>query len=172
MQSLDVISVNIWNILISLANLLILFLIVKKFLFKPVRNLVANRQATIDRQYADAEEAKRAAEEDKTAWEQKLQSARAEADAILEDAADTAKHRADQIVSDAKAKADGIVERAQTEAELEKKKAAEEIKKEIVDVSSAIAQKMLEREINANDHRTMIDSFIADLGEGDDHDER
>ena len=37
MQSLEVISVNIWHILISLCNLLILFLIVKRFLFKPVK---------------------------------------------------------------------------------------------------------------------------------------
>ena len=47
MQSLDVISINIWHILISLCNLILLFLVVKKFLFKPVKNLLASRQAEL-----------------------------------------------------------------------------------------------------------------------------
>ena len=45
MPTLDVISVNIWSILISLCNLLILFFIIKKFLYKPVRKMLAERQA-------------------------------------------------------------------------------------------------------------------------------
>ena len=48
MQFLDVISVNIWAILASLANLLILTLIIKKFLFKPVKKIVDARRKTID----------------------------------------------------------------------------------------------------------------------------
>ena len=47
-QSLDVISVNLWDILISLANLLILFILVKKFLFKPVKKVLEKRQSEID----------------------------------------------------------------------------------------------------------------------------
>ena len=48
LQPLDVISVNLWHILISLLNLVILFLVVKKFLFKPVKELFARRQAELD----------------------------------------------------------------------------------------------------------------------------
>jgi len=48
MQTLEVISVNLWQILISLLNLLILFLLFKKFLFKPVNNMLAKRQSEID----------------------------------------------------------------------------------------------------------------------------
>ena len=70
MQSLDVISVNIWQILISLANLLILFLMFKKFLFKPVNNMLEKRQSEIDAQYEAAEEAKRSAQEDKLLWDE------------------------------------------------------------------------------------------------------
>ena len=165
MQSLDVISINIWHILISLCNLILLFLVVKKFLFKPVKNLLAARQAELDHQYAAAEEAEREAMESKTAWEQKLRGAESEANAIIEDASDTAKRRAEQIVSEATLKAEGIVSRAEEEAVLTRKKATEDMKKEIVDVSSAIAEKMLEREVNEDDHRAMIDSFIEQIGE-------
>ena len=168
MQSLDVISVNIWHILISLANLVILFLIVKKFLFKPIQKLFAKRQAELDHQYAAADAAEQQAMAHKAAWEEKLQSANAQADAILQDATDTAKRRAEQIIAEADQRAEGITRRAEAEAELERKKATEGIKREIVEVSTAIAERMLEREVNTDDHRSMIDSFIDQIG--DEHD--
>ncbi|MDD6311978.1 MAG: F0F1 ATP synthase subunit B [Firmicutes bacterium] len=171
MQSLEVISINLWQILISLANLVILFLIVKKFLFKPVKKVLAQRQDVMDAQYSAAQEAQAQALADKDAWEHKMQSAKAEADAIMKDAASKAQIRGDRIVSDAREKADGIIRQAQTAAELERKKAEDGIKKEIVDVSAALTEKMLGREINAQDHREMIDSFIEGLGEDDGSDE-
>ena len=54
---------------------------------------------------------------------------------------------------------------AETQAELEMRKAEEGIKKEIVEVSTALANKLLEREINADDHRDLIDSFIEKIGD-------
>ena len=56
----------------------------------------------------------------------------------------------------------------QSEAELEKRKATEEVKREIVEVSGAIAEKMLEREINQQDHHALIESFIEKIGDGND----
>ena len=53
-QNLDIISVNIWQILISLINLLLLFLIIKKFLYKPVKKFIAQRKASVDLQYAES----------------------------------------------------------------------------------------------------------------------
>ena len=78
MQSLDVISINLWQILISLINLFLIFLVVKKFLFKPVKKIFATRQEELDQQYASAEEAERKALADKDAWEQKMKGADAE----------------------------------------------------------------------------------------------
>ena len=168
MQSLDIISVNLWTILISLINLLLIFIIVKKFLFKPVKKLIADREAAIDKHVSAAKDAETAALESKNAWELKLKDAEEEADAILVDATETAKRRAEQIVSDANTKAEGIVTRAEEEAVLTRKKATDEMKKEIVGVSAAIAEKMLEREINTDDHKSMIDSFIDKIGDGND----
>lgn len=167
MQSLEVISINLWQILISLANLVILFLIIKKFLFKPVKKVLADRQSVMESQYSAAEQARGEALADREAWENKMHSADAEADAIMQAAAAKAQMRGEKIVSDAREKADGIMRQAKTEAELEKKRAEEDIKQKIVDVSAALAEKMLEREINTEDHREMIDSFIEGLGDDD-----
>ena len=56
-QTLDVISVNLWQILISLANLVILYLLLKKFLFKPVHKFLAARKEEVENLYGEAEEA-------------------------------------------------------------------------------------------------------------------
>ena len=55
MQSLEVISINLWDVLISLANLAILFVLIKKFLYKPVKKVIAARQEAIAKEYAEAE---------------------------------------------------------------------------------------------------------------------
>ncbi len=170
MQTLDIISVNLWQILISLGNLFIIFIILKKVLYKPVKNVLAQRQAAIDEQYAAADEAVEQANADKAEWEQKMQNAKSEADSILQSATATATKRGERIISEAKEKADGIIRQAEIEAGLERQRATDGIKREIVEVSGVLAEKMLEREINADDHRNLIDSFIEKIGDGNDAD--
>lgn len=166
MQTLEVISVNLWQILISLINLFLLFLIIKKFLFKPVKNMLAQRQKELDEQYEAAENAELQANENRRVWEEKLSEADAQADTILQSATENAKYRGDKMIAEAKERADGIIRVAQTEAELERQKATDGIKREIVEVSGTLTEKMLEREINTEDHRALIDSFIEKIGDG------
>lgn len=170
MQSLDVISVNLWQMLASLVNLVLLFSIVKKFLYKPVVKMLKSRQDTIDADYDAAKTAKEQALSDKAAYEEKLQDAKAEADRVIKSAVDIASQREKEILINAKTKADGIVRQAEADAVLERKKAEESIKKEIVEVSSLIAEKVLVREVSADDHKNLIDSFIEDMGNDDDTD--
>lgn len=165
MQNLDIISVNLWQILISLANLTILFLLIKKFLYKPVLKMLDARRTQIEKDYSDAAEAKKNAEQAQVELTSRLNNAKAEAEGIVKEAADTAKLRGDKIVEDARAAADGIIRQAEQDAELQRKKANESIKEQIVDVSTALAEKMLEREINADDHKALIDDFINNIGD-------
>ena len=165
MQTLDIISVNLWLILISLLNLVILFLIVKKFLFKPVKRVLEQRQKEIDDRYAQADEVNAEAQQNRETWQEKLDGAQAQADAILQDATESARRRGDTLVAEARNQADSIIRTAQNEAELERQKAAAGIKQEIVEVSGALAEKLLEREINQQDHRALIDSFIGEIGD-------
>lgn len=165
MQSLDVISVNIWQILISLLNLLIIFLIFKKFLYKPVRKFLDSRQKTVDEQYRRAEDAENSALKSREEYEEKLRNAELRADEIIKSATATADLRGNRIITDAKEKADGMLKQAESEIELEKKKAEDDIRREIADVSSVLTEKVLEREINRDDHREFIDSFIKGIGD-------
>ena len=165
MQNLDIISVNLWQILISLANLTILFLLIKKFLYKPVLKMLDARRAQIDKDYSDAAEAKKNAEGKDAELTDRLNNAKAEAEGIVKEAADNAKIRGDKIVEEARATASGIIRQAEEDAQLERKRVNETIKEQIVDVSTALAEKMLEREINADDHKALIDDFISKIGD-------
>ena len=165
MQTLDVISVNLWQILISLANLLLLFLMFKKFLYKPVKNMLEKREGELCEKYDAADKAQAKAEENRKEWEEKLSRADDKAREVLENAAENAKLRGDKLIAEAKARADEIVRTAQNEAELERKKAVDSIKREIAEVSGVLAEKMLERVINTDDHRTLIDSVIENIGD-------
>ena len=77
----------------------------------------------------------------------------------------TAKAREKDIISEAKTESEQIIKTAKENAELELKKAQEVIKGEIVDVSTKLTEKLLEREINEKDHSDLIDSFIDEIGE-------
>ena len=165
MQNLDVISVNIWAILASLANLLILTLIVKRFLFKPVKKIVDARRAAIDNDYAQAQAARDQAEESRQNYEAAMAAAKQTSDQIIADATRTAEYRSNEIISEAREKATDIRRQAEADAILERKKAEDEMKREIADVSTQLTGKLLQREINEDDHKKLIDSFLNDLGD-------
>ena len=167
MQSQDIINVNIWLILISLCNLVILFFILKKFLFKPVKRILAERQAEYDAKFAEADDKLSEAEKVKAALDEKYAAADGEADRIIKEAKDNAERRGSAIVAEAKDKAGVIVKNAETEAELRMRRAEESIKDEIADVSVEIAEKIIGREVSEEDHRRLLDEFIDKIGEND-----
>lgn len=167
MQSLDVISVNIWNILISLCNLGLLFYLMKRFLYAPVRNMIARREAELNAQYAAAAEAEKSANADRDMYAARLSGAKAEADDIIRKATADADRNGARIVTEARERADGIVRQAQNEAELEKRKAEAEIRRQIADVSTALTEQMLRREVSQEDHRSLIDSFLREMGDAE-----
>ncbi len=165
MQNLDVISINLWQILISLCNLLLLFLILKKFLYQPVKRVLKERQEYVEGQYAAAAEAQRQADGSRAEWEQKLQGAEETTRHMLKKAEEQAEYHGEKIVAEAKERADFIVRDAQTQANLAYKKAQSDIKKEIVDVSAALTEKIIKREIRTEDHREVIASVLSELEE-------
>ena len=163
MQSLSIISVNIWQIVISFANLAILTWIVKKFLFKPVRKILDSRKETIDSAYARAGEAEAQAEEHRKDYAAALAVAKQTTDQMISDAAREAERRGSEIESKAREWAQEIRRQAEADALLEKKKAEEDMKREIADVSAQLTGKLLEREIRPEDHKDLIDSFLQEL---------
>ena len=165
MQSLDIISVNIWQILISFANLLIMFLILKRFLFKPVKKVMDQRQAQVDQIYAAADQDRNAAAAMRQDYEQKLASAREEADGLVRNAVQTAQRRSDQMVAEASSQASRMKQKAEEEIAREKAQMLQDVRGEISDLAVSIASKVVEREIDPKDHRQFVDEFIRNVGD-------
>lgn len=165
MQSLDIISVNLWQILISLANLLVMLFIVKKFLFKPVMKMMQARQDQVDKIYDDANQDRTQAADMKQEYENRLAAAREEADGLVRNAVTTAQRRGDAIVAEANSQASHLKQKAEEEIALEKKQMLMNVRSEISDMAVSIASKVVEREIQKEDHDNFMDEFIRNVGE-------
>ena len=165
MQSLDIISVNIWSILISLANLLIIFLILKKFLFKPVQKVMNTRQEQVNKIYSEADESRASANQMKQEYEQRLANARQEADSMMKTAVQTAQRKGEQIVSEAKSQASHVKQKAEEEIAQQKQQMLQDVRSEISELAVDIASKVVEREINQKDYDGFVDDFIKNVGE-------
>ena len=163
--TLDLVSIVPWEITTQLINLLLLFLLLKHFLFKPVQNILNARQAEIDKSYADAETAQTRAEELRDEYEKRISDAKAEAADIAKAASRKAQAHYDEVVGTAKADAARLREKAEAQIEQEKKKAMNELKDEISGIAVDIASKVVEREIDEKDHEELISEFIKGVGE-------
>ena len=165
MQTLDIISVNIWQILISLANLLIMLVILKKFLFKPVQKVVSEREAQVKKIYEEADESRTAAADMKQEYEQRLAAAREEADGLVRNAVLTAQRKSDSMLAEASSQVSHMKQKAEEEIAQEKKQMLQDVRGEISDIAVSIASKVVEREIKESDHKALVDEFIRNVGE-------
>ena len=165
MQSLEIISVNIWSILVSLANLLIMFLILKRFLFKPVQKMMAARKQQVDQIYQDAKENRDSAINMKQEYEARLATAREEADGLVRNAVQTAQRKGDAIVAEANSQASHLKQKAEQEIAQEKKQMLQDVRGEISDIAVSIASKVVEREVQKQDYDGFVDEFIKNVGE-------
>ncbi len=160
----DLVTIIPWTLIATLCNLFIQVLLIKKFLFKPVRDILEKRKAQADAQISDAVKAKEEAEAMKAEYEQNMQDAREKASEILATAQKTAAAQSDAIIREANEQAVQMKTKAERDIEQEKRKAVNEIKDEIGSIAMEIAGKVIEREVNANDHEKLIDEFIEKVG--------
>lgn len=159
------IGVNPFTFIFALLNLLILYIFLKKLLFKPIKNMIDSRQKEIDDMYSDAESSRQSAAELKTEYEKKLEAANEESEQILKKAVRKAQLREEEILAEANQKASRTLERASEQVELEKKRAVNEIKDEVSEMAVSIAAAVIERDVNGEEHKALIDEFINGMGE-------
>ena len=159
------VGVNFFTMIFAWINLVILYVFLKKLLFKPVTDMINSRQKEIDDMYSEAEGAKTSANEMKAEYEEKIASADAESEEILRRAVRRAELREEEILREADKKAARVMERAEEQIELEKKRAVNDVKDEVSSIALGIAEAVIERDIDKKDHDSLIDEFIDKLGE-------
>lgn len=158
------VDLNLWRIFMTICNTLITFLIVKHFLYKPLRKMLAAREQEVRDLYTHAETDRREAEAMKRDYSASIANAKQEAAEIVSGAQQRAEKRAEDIVQQANQEAAAVKQRAEETIEQERKKAMNQMKDEIADLSMMIASKVVEREVNPDDHKRLIDDFIDKVG--------
>lgn len=151
----------------TLLNTLILFLVLKHFLFKPVNKILDERREKVEKTYKEADDKLTEASRLETEYTEKLANAKAESAEIVKNATKRAQLRSDEIIAEAKTEASGLIVKANADIEKEKKRAVNQIKDEISDIALMVAEKVVEKEISPKDHERLIENFISEFG-GDD----
>ncbi len=165
MEFLEFFTIDVWTMIFTWVNMFILYKVVKKLLLKPVMNVLNQRENEVKKIYDDANEANEKAASLEKEYSEKMAQARDEAGEIIKQATLSAQKREKDIIDSANQQAAAITKRAETEIEQERKKAYRNIKDEISDISVAIAEKMVQREIKSEDHEALIKQFIENVGE-------
>ena len=165
MEVQQFISIAPWTIIFQILNLLLLMVLFKKSLFKPVTEILEKRQAEIEGHYQEAQQAETDAKAMKADYESKMAGARQEADRVIKTATESANAMSASIVEDARTQADQLKRRAQTEIDLERRRAFDEVKGELSGIALDIASQVIEREVNEKDHEAFINEFIKNVGE-------
>lgn len=157
-------DVNLFRICLTIVNFIILYLGLRHFLFKPVNATIDARakdvKDDIDKAAADRIEAEKLKKEN----HEKLQNAKEEGKSIVEDYKVKAEKISDEITDNAKNEAQTIVDRAKKETQREKEKAEDEIKSQVVNLAVLLSSKALEKSINEEEHRRLIEDFVSKVG--------
>ena len=151
----------------TLLNTLILFLVLKHFLFKPVNKILDERKEKVEKTYKEADDKLTEASRLETEYTEKLANAKAESAEIVKNATKRAQLRSDEIIAEAKTEASGLIVKANADIEKEKKRDVNQIKDEISDIALMVAEKVVEKEISPKDHERLIENFISEFGEDD-----
>ena len=151
---------------ITAVAVFVLFLFMSYMLFKPTRELLRKRQERIQTDLDSANSDREEALGLKNEYEAKMAGAQKDADAVLSEARQKALKNEEQIIAEAKDEAASIIRQARNEAELEKQKAADEVKTQIIDVASLMAGKVVAASIDTNVQDSLIEETLKEVGEG------
>jgi len=163
---MNFVSIDFWTLIFTWINLFILYKIMKKLLFKPIMNIMEQRDREVGEMYSKAETAQKNAEELEKEYTEKLSDAKEEASRIVKEATHSATLRGEEIVREAQDKAKASIEKAEREIERERKNAANQVKSDIASIAVSLAEKIIEKDINESDYERLVEDYIASSGEG------
>ena len=155
----------LFDTIVLALSMLLLFTALSYLLFNPVRDLLEKRKQRIVEEQETAKREKEEAIAYKEEYEKKLQEADKEVQVILSDARKKAMKNEAAIVAEAKEEAARVMARANTEIDLEKKRALDDMKQEMITIASMMAQKVVSASIDTEVQESLIDETLKEMGE-------
>ena len=154
----------IFDAIITGINVFILFFALSYFLFNPVQKVLKNRSDKIKNEIENAKKQEAEAIALKAEYEKKLADTRVEVESIIEDARKNAKKMSEEIVAEAKTEAQNIINRGNKEIEQEKAKAVDELKNQVIGISTLIASKIIKENVNAKSEDKLFEEALSEIG--------
>lgn len=155
-------TISFFNILATVINILVLYLIVQKFLMKPMQNILEKREKLIQSNFEEARSAEADAKQLKAQYEESLMSAHEESLAIIDKAKVSAQAEYDNIVAQADEKAQKIVAKAHADMAIEKEQALKEVRNEVGDLIAMAVGKVAANNVSEETDKRFIEQFLAD----------
>jgi len=159
-----IIDIDFVQLLFLVANIIILYIALKKLLYRPLSNFMQSRTKEIEEGLQVAEENKKRQEQLNQEYEETIQEARKEARQIVE----KAYAQSDEIIKEAKKEAsqktEDMIAKARDEIEAEKRKAFEDLKQDIGSISVAIASKIMEKELDEASQEKLVERYLEEVG--------
>jgi F-type H+-transporting ATPase subunit b len=155
--------INIYTFIFQITNFIVLFLVMRRFLFKPVTEFMEKRSLKIKNDIEGAQAQKAEAEQIKEKYNEKLKEIKQRAAQIIAKAERQGEEKRQDILKQAKQEAVAMQKRALDQIEAEKQKALRDLRGQIIALSVAIAEKIIERSIRPEDHRRLVDNFLEKM---------
>lgn len=154
-----------WNLLITVINLVIFYVLLRIFLFKPVNNIIEKREKLIADRLSDAQKKNDDAEELKKQYRASLDNAENEGEQIKKASREEARAEYGRIVADANKKAGRIIDKAKVTAEGEYQKVVETAQQQIAEMAASAALKIVNEKDAAVNNNSLYDAFLAKTSE-------
>ena len=154
-----------FNLVLEMINLVVLFLILRKFLFRPVMNIMEKRKAMIAEGLKNADEQQEAARELKKQYEDALSGAKDESLRMIEQAKLDARTEYDRILKEADAQAGILRVTARETIDLEIEQTLRDMKSQVAGLAMEAAKKLVTQQCQADDGRAIYDQFLKEAGD-------
>ncbi|UXR71192.1 MULTISPECIES: F0F1 ATP synthase subunit B [unclassified Staphylococcus] len=158
-------GVNIGDIAVTLVTFTILLVLLKKYAWGPLKQVMDDRERSINKDIDDAEQAKLNAQRLEEENQKILKETQDEVHKIIEDAKLQARRQQEEIIHEANKRANGMIETAQSEINSEKERALAEINNQVSELSVLIASKVLRKEISEQDQKALVEKYIKEVGD-------
>ena len=157
-----------WNILWTIINLILLFVLMRLFLFKPIKKVLDKRRELIENQFKEADEKEKSATQLYNEYKAQLDGVEGEKKQIIADARANAKNEYNKIVDKAQEDADKIKTDARRAAEIETEKARRAVKEEIAAFAMETAAKVVGSQSGAEIDSSLYDEFLNESSDNSD----
>jgi F-type H+-transporting ATPase subunit b len=152
------------SLIVQALNFVILLVVLHRLLYRPLLAKMEERSEAIRRSLDEAQAARAEAARQQEENATRLRAAHAEAAAIRDQALKDAADEQRRLVDSARAEAQRLVDSAKAQMEGDIRRAREELRREVAELATGVAERLVRRSLRDEDHRRIVADAVARIG--------